>query len=1015
MRRKSSTFKSALFSMLGSSPPVVQEDSPFLPKNQPNGSTTGFGAVRRGSVAMPEAIAPPEAVPSSESMSQLGSMSPAADEVEGAAPVAYQSDGGLDESGVPGSATTGSSLTNLSGGSQSLKSLGKEFLARYLTDRGLLLSRVISETPDLRLTVATTGDHVFLPTMSSNDDEYLARLNGLRGGEEEAVEVEPDYSLDRPSRDAPAQSPSQLQDALDADLANEESAISDEESEVSEEDLNVDSGVDAADARDQRAKNAPAPTSPAAPTFEIDNSMATYTMAVVLSLNRQTTLSNIKGELCSRIRVHWHSGVPPTKTFYEEFYCAGSLKWDLNPENANLFVPQNVSSDERIIENNRNLRPTRLFKNKPDETRLYLDKNKTRSELLKQVNLKKTYVFQPGDYVFIIPVVFSNHIPESLYLPSARVNYRFRVATKVAHVEGQQVAPSDVSEEPFEPAKGPNTEHRRFSNSILKKIKNNLHITNAVPSKVSDDTKEIYAEYPIDVVRTPPLVSISTANKPVYINRVWANSLSYEISFAQKYVSLGSKVPVKIKLAPLCKNICLKRLKISLVEKIVFVSKNYEYEYDQIDPVAKDPYNPYFSDFASKRKKERTISLLEVRSSEKGSRALREEVVENCLDENLLAYSSAEGDNGQPNIGITEPLSIETSLEFPKYEDLNKKTARTVPPYGIDIYTSVMNPEIASQSGANHRSGVIGFLANRKNSLASQVKTSPDINHQAQSQPKVDEKFHETKIRSNGGIPVQFHTNLNVARRGLYLSSLHFSNIYSKHKLEFMLRISKPDERDPKRLRHYEVLIDTPVFIVSELCNSGNMDLPTYDMATTAQPAGEMDLETAPPTFEEAISVPCSPIQSPVMSPIGSPNFRANYDPDDLSVHQLNLSRSNSTAGPSDGQPFVPPQLSLSQTMDTAPRFNNLDKLLSPTPGTSGADLSRTPAANKATKNGASHSNSAGDASQGTTLFKKGYSVSSRTATQGDDNDDSSSEAGDSIISPPPSYDEVRPLMSDEE
>lgn len=1012
MRRRSSTFKNALFSILGSSNSAVQEESSNLPKNHSTGSISSGGSTRRGSLAVPEATA------CSKSRSQRDYAMPAADGEEMAVSFSFQgSDVGPDEY-IPRSATTTSSMTSRSAGSQSLQSFGKEFLTQYLTDRGLLLSRVISETPDLRLTVATSGDHVFLPTMSSNDDEYLARLNGLRG-EEEAMEIEPEFSLDRPSSDVPTGAESQLRESLESELANEESAISDDDSDLSE-DGNGESGVDYADNQGQRAKNS-ATASPVTPTFEIDSSMATYTIAVVLSLNKQTTLSNIKGELCSRVRVHWNNGVPPTKSFYEEFYCAGSMEWDLNPENANLFVPQNVSSEERIIENNRNLRPMRLFKNISDENRFYLDKNKTRTELLKKVNLRKTQVFQAGDYVFIIPVVFSNHIPESLYLPSARVNYRFRVATKIAHVEGQESSTGNNQEEPSEPIKIQETDHtthRRFSNSILKKIKNNLHITNPVQNKVYDETKEIYAEYPLDVVRTPPLVSISTANKPVYINRVWANSLSYEISFAQKYVSLGSKVPVKIKLAPMSKNVCLKRLKISLVEKITFVSKNYEYEYDQIDPVAKDPYNPYFSDFSSKRKKERTVSLLEVSSSEKGSRALREEIVQNCVDENLLAYSSAEGDNGQPSIGITEPLMIETTLEFPKYEDLNKKTARTVPPYGIDIYTSVPNPEIGSQAGGSHRSGVIGFLANRKNSLASQVKGTSDVSQPVQAQPIVDEKFHETKIRTNAGIPVQFHTNLNVAKRGLYLSSLHFSNIYSKHKLEFMLRISKPDDRDPKRLRHYEVLIDTPIFIVSELCNSGNMDLPTYDMATNSQLAGEIDVETAPPTFEEAISVPNSPVQSPVMSPIGSPNVRANYDPDELSIQQINLSRSNSAAGPPDSQAIIPPQMTLTQSIDPSPRFNNLDKLLSTTPGASGADLSRSPNTRNSNLGLTSQSNGLEEPSQASIIFKKGYSVSARNAVQGDVSEGSSSEGldgGVSINSSPPSYDEVRPLMSDEE
>lgn len=1020
MRRRSSTFKSALFSILGNSS-STQTESTSLPKTHSDWSlggsgSGGSGTTRRGSLTIAEAAA------SSRPRSRTDSdnFETATNGEQHRPPSLSQSDISAEEYVAPGSATTDSSATTRSSGSRSMKQFGKEYLSRYLTDRGLLLSRVVAETSDLRLTVATSGDHVFLPTMSSNDDEYLARLNGLRSGEEDALEVEPDFSIYRPSTDVSGQLAAQSQNSMDSEFDTGESAISDDESDSSGEDLDADIPAESIENRSQPPRNSTS-MSPAAPSFEIDSSMATYTMAIVLNLRKQTTLSNIKGELCSRVRIHWHSGVPPTKTFFEEFYCAGSLEWDFNPENANLYVPQNVSSEERIIENNRNLRPMKLFKSSPEEKRIYLDKNKTKTELLKKVNLRKTYVFQPGDYVFVIPVVFANHIPESLYLPSARVNYRFRVATKISRVDGaHQNIQGALSDEASEPATASNfneqVNHRRFSNSIIKKIKNNLHIANPSQTKDIEETREIYAEYPIEVVRTPPLVSISTANKPIYINRVWANSLSYEISFAQKYVSLGSKVPVKIKLAPMSKSVCLKRLKVSLIEKITFVSKNYEYEYDQIDPVAKDPYNPYFSDFSSKRRKERTISLLEVRSTEKGSRALREEIVDNCVDENLLAYASAEGDKGQPSIGITEPLMIETNLEFPKYEDLNKKTARTVPPYGIDIYTNVPNAENASQTSGNHRSGVIGFLSNRKNSLASQVKGGSEPSNPMQPQPIVDDKFHETKIKNNAQIPVQFHTNLNIAKRGLYLSSLHFSNIYSKHKLEFMLRISKPDDKDPKRLRHYEVLIDTPVFLVSELCNSGNMDLPTYDMATSTQLAVDMEEDAAPPTFEEAISVPGSPIQSPAMSPIGSPTVRANYDPDELSIHQLNLSRSNSVAGPSEAQSLVPPQMSLSQSLDASPRFNNLDRLLSPNSRSTGADLARSSYGGSADESNSNQPDCLEDPSQ--SIFKKGYTVSSKISAQNDFNKSSSSEVMNgsaSIISSPPDYEEIRPLMAGEE
>lgn len=110
--------------------------------------------------------------------------------------------------------------------------------------------------------------------------------------------------------------------------------------------------------------------------------------------------------------------------------------------------------------------------------------------------------------------------------------------------------------------------------------------------------------------------------------------------------------------------------------------------------------------------------------------------------------------------------------------------------------------------------------------------------------------------------------------------------------------------------------------------------------------------------------------------------------------------------------------MTLTQSIDPSPRFNNLDKLLSTTPGASGADLSRSPNTRNSNLGLTSQSNGLEEPSQASIIFKKGYSVSARNAVQGDVSEGSSSEGldgGVSINSSPPSYDEVRPLMSDEE
>ncbi|QLG71501.1 hypothetical protein HG535_0B05430 [Zygotorulaspora mrakii] len=1033
-RRRSSTIKSALSSLLGSSPPQQQQQhvpqnvhrSFSLPKT---GSSLSVGAENPPSHANSSVLSPglrrystTSAEVTSDGHRNSGYYT-TNEEDEDAVTESVHGDTSLDEDSTIGESTSasGSSASNPGVLSKSLKSLGKIYLTEYLAERGLLAPTTVMENQSLKVSLATSGESVFLPTMSSNDDEYLARLNGLREDEDEGEDEDEDEDEDEvddlgfeaatsESRPQPhVRSPGSSDRGNRTTAVNATARSTSERAGVSEP---VDESVS---------------TSSIGSTLEIDSSMATYTIAMILSVSHPITLSNLRTELCSRIRVYWPNGVPPTKVFHEEFYCAGHLDWDLSMDNVNLFVPANVSSSEKIINNCKNLKPMEIFQNSNDSRKRYLDKNNAKKQMMNKIKSSKNQLYQSGDYVFIIPIVFSNTIPESLYLPSARVNYRFRIGMKLIEPYNQQNKNPDNQESLS--AKNPESDATSLKKlNLFKKLKNNLHLNNPhVGKEELDDNNNLYAEYPVNIVRTPPQYSISTANKPVYINRVWSDSLSYEISFAQKYVSLDSKVPIKIKIVPLVKNICLKRIRISVLEKITLVSKDCEYEYDQIDPVAKDPYNPYFAEFSSKRKKERNLSILEIRSKEKGSRALREEVVNNCIDDNLLAYNCLQDDKGEKGLGMTEPLVITTNLEFPKYIDMDKDTARVVPPYGIDVYSPVSNPELAKNSNTANRGGVIGFLAGRRSSLSATAGTkNTGQNHQYLSTPSpvFNPKFHETSFQSDSEVPVEFQTRLNEARRGLYLDSLHFSNIYSRHKLEIMLRISKPDAKDPARLRHYEVLIDTPIFLVSDLCNSGNMELPTYDMATSDRFSPEMIAGAAPPTFEEAISIPGSPLNSPMNSPVGSPILRGSFEQDDLYMNNINLSRSASIGGmlPLEGMTQGSTPVPLSTSVDANQRYNNLDGLLSPTFAAEVSDISSQSRSN--TKNAiGEHQNNYMPTYGRQSVFKDNYSIARESPASGSSQTKQNIESNNDNVHPsdvnradvthyPPRYDDIVSMTS---
>lgn len=940
-----------------------------------------------------------------------------------------------------------------------------------------------------KLSIATAGDYVFIPTLSNYDDEYLLRLNGFIDNEDELFNDDllqqlSDFNNSSVNNTTPNNG---TENNLITSSTNNRT-----ETENTDLSSNTNSNINSNNTQDNSLfrnsiSSFPASSSNLLPDgIEIDNSMTSYNLAVILTVNEKTKLNSLNLQLTAKIKLFWQNGVPPNKVIDEEFYNLVHLNWSLNLENFNLFIPKfsnqmdsNNKNINKIVERNEILEKVKFVSLLPNlaKDNNYLDKKKLNLNFINDVydnNIKPTNL-EPGDYVFILPVIFTNNIPETLYYPSARVSYSLKVATILADTtesssktpvninqKGMEIRSKSTKQDPgtHNPAHQTNSsrtksatnptlsssplasdpiENHKVShksngknplrsdstnslvsensfysltelehingkrsalskNSLFKKVKNTLHINNTngnnhningnINGKNLAHLKEsnvFIGEYPLRVIRTPPPISISTANKPIYINRVWSNSLSYEISFAQKYVPLNSEVPIKLKLAPLEKNISIKRIKISINEKITFVSKDLKFEYDQVDPVAKDPYNPYYLDFQSKRRKERNLSLLEIRTKPKGGRAIREEIVENAYKDNLLSYNlpgddannkkknkknkkhDGDDDDDDEFIHITEPITIESVLYFPKYEDLDKKTAKIMPPYGIDAYQMVPNPELIYNqqhsdnmsilSGSSRRSShVMNLIKSRSNS----IDKDPEIKDKLSK--LVDKRFHKTTFKTNSGYEVKHHTKLNEPKRGLYLDSLHFSQIHTRHKLEIMLRISKPDPENNGKLRHYEVLIDTPIFLVSQLCSSGNMELPTYHMAITdsgpalnksmdilpedgntfnhsdnIKPFSDLEIpKFEPPSFEQAISVP----NSPGLSPMGTPNVTASYDSDMLSIQQLTLSRATSISGPSslhniqngsllniDGDNSMTNCMSNNATDDVT-RFNNLDKLL---------------------------------------------------------------------------------------
>lgn len=78
------------------------------------------------------------------------------------------------------------------------------------------------------------------------------------------------------------------------------------------------------------------------------------------------------------------------------------------------------------------------------------------------------------------------------------------------------------------------------------------------------------ANQEVNLVRSPPNNCDSSSNNPIVISRNWDRRLHYEIVVPQKYIPLGSSIPVAIKLTPLEK-VSVHRVRVHVFETIEYV------------------------------------------------------------------------------------------------------------------------------------------------------------------------------------------------------------------------------------------------------------------------------------------------------------------------------------------------------------------------------------------------------------------------------------------------------------
>ncbi|KAL9109849.1 MAG: hypothetical protein Q9227_005552 [Pyrenula ochraceoflavens] len=98
-----------------------------------------------------------------------------------------------------------------------------------------------------------------------------------------------------------------------------------------------------------------------------------------------------------------------------------------------------------------------------------------------------------------------------------------------------------------------------------------------------------------------------------------------------------------------------------------------------------------------------------------------------------------------------------------------------------------------------------------------------------------------TEMEFNVQLPSCFHMKDKPKHEKIHFDTT-FSDIQVNHWIKIVMRLSKPDETDPTKRRHFEISIDSPFHILSCRATQANTSLPAYTAgAQTPAPADEFE------------------------------------------------------------------------------------------------------------------------------------------------------------------------------
>lgn len=282
----------------------------------------------------------------------------------------------------------------------------------------------------------------------------------------------------------------------------------------------------------------------------------------------------------------------------------------------------------------------------------------------------------------------------------------------------------------------------------------------------------------ITVVRSPPSVGEMSANEPLAISRDWDNKLHYDILCPWKYLTLGTSVPIRIKLTPIEK-VRVHRVRVEIQENITYLSAN----------------------FASLKHTDEPRKVLLFEKEAKGS-----------VDSN----------NNQKQDQQQQKLSQEASTQ--EHQNQHQHQHQNL---------SHNKMTVADQKAAKRQSRMAMMTGNLLHFNKDATSSSAPLNDTTELDVNIPFVTPDSDWNS-----LASHHFTNPTSDSKYFQFLRADAIFNpmvhiKHRLHISFRISKRDDQTDN-WRYFEVLVDTPIHFLSRHCRTESVDLPSYNSSVPA-------------------------------------------------------------------------------------------------------------------------------------------------------------------------------------